>query len=208
MNSGVTPLLLATKAKNHEIMRILIDAGAEASLADTAGTSPLWHASHNNDVVAVKMLLQAGAIRNDGSLHEASLHLDLKTIEILLDAGHKLDFPCARYNGRTALEEVCHNATSTETYHPKQEKALESTIKMLVTRGADLKRRPNGKSLLLIALDGSNPVPSVKVLLRTYMYNYINEEFNLYTEAGFTYSPTMYIEKGICRAPKDSFPKL
>ncbi|KAE8447101.1 hypothetical protein EG329_011085 [Mollisiaceae sp. DMI_Dod_QoI] len=165
-NSGTTPLLVVTKAKNHAIMKILIDAGAEASLADNSDTSPLWYASRENDIEAVKMLLNAGATKNDGSLHEASHHLHIKTVNMLLDAGYTLDFPYPRYDGRTAFEELCQNASSTATYQPIKDKLLESTIETLINSGANIKRRQNGKSLLLIAIDGSNPMPTVKVLLR------------------------------------------
>lgn len=172
-------------------------------MKNTAERTPLWYASQGNDLEAVSILLDAGASTNDGSLHEASLCFHNDVILKLLTAGHEVDFRSHLYGGRTPLGELCYNATSTPSYHPSKSTSMESTIQTLVLYGANIEQQHLGKSLLLIALDGPVPVPATKILLGCIMQKHINDDFNLLTDkAGFTYSPTMYITKGLCKSPK------
>lgn len=58
---GYTPLHIATDAEHHDIVRMLIENGAEVDVQDCEGMTALHHAVLREDCVAAEMLLQGGA---------------------------------------------------------------------------------------------------------------------------------------------------
>jgi len=204
-----TALLLATQTRQHGTMRLLIKHGANPSIANSDEITPLSHASRTGDVTAVKILLEANPTVDDGSLQDAAQGLHLGAIELLLTANHSVHFPSPRHDGRTALFELFHSATASEDYSSAKDSLMDRTMQLLIAEGANIRAHLNGKSLLLTALDGPNPIPAVKLLLRTIMWRHIDAEFNLYTSgSGCVYSPASYVAKGLCTAPDTSTPKL
>jgi ankyrin repeat protein len=59
--SGVSPLLLAVRLKNEELVGLLLDNGAAAGLRDATGTPPLIDAAYNNLPDVCGLLLAGGA---------------------------------------------------------------------------------------------------------------------------------------------------
>ena len=60
-NDGRTPLYLASVKDHKEIVRMLIDAGADVNKANKYGSAPLYWASVKDHKEIVKMLREAGA---------------------------------------------------------------------------------------------------------------------------------------------------
>jgi hypothetical protein len=58
---GPTVLSLASKAGHSEVVRLLLEAGAQPNLHDAALVTPLHHAARGNHVRVVMLLLHYGA---------------------------------------------------------------------------------------------------------------------------------------------------
>jgi len=74
--NGSTILMWASKSGNAAIVKALLEAGADHSLAMASGSTALAIAAKGNHVEAVKILLAAGA------------KVDSKSIEVVLDRGY------------------------------------------------------------------------------------------------------------------------
>ena len=82
---GWTPLHWAARAGKIEIVRMLIDAGANVNVQTNGGSTPLHEAVRYGSVEIVRMLIDAGADVNlqdeDGKLpYELATTLEMKTI--------------------------------------------------------------------------------------------------------------------------------
>jgi len=92
-----TPLHLAIYSNFSEIVRMLIDAGANLNMQDKHGDTPLLVAIMKNNPIIVQMLIDAGADLNMQAKNgRTALHLaaDLREKEIvrmLIDAGARKD---------------------------------------------------------------------------------------------------------------------
>ncbi|KAI0161857.1 ankyrin [Hypoxylon sp. FL1284] len=196
--SRVTSLMLAIQARRHDIVKSLLLAGAEVDVTDATGRSPLSMASAVGGELAIVMmsnLLAAGASRNDGSLHNAARELNLQAMQVLVEYRHEPDFPSPLHGGRSALGELCLHATDSGETTSRREKDMEKAINFLLQSDSDITLQSNGKSVLLLALESTDPLTTTKVLLRADMWKYINKPFNYYTDGKFTYSPTMYAQR-------------
>lgn len=60
-NGDQTPLMWAADAGRHELLRELLDRGAEIDAADYRGWTALFYAVANQDLEAVRLLVEAGA---------------------------------------------------------------------------------------------------------------------------------------------------
>lgn len=58
---GYTPLHIATDGQHHDIVRMLIENGAEVNAQDREGMTALHHAVLREDIVLAEMLLLGGA---------------------------------------------------------------------------------------------------------------------------------------------------
>ena len=56
---GITPLILATRNKNNDVVSLLIEVGADLNVQDDFGWSALHHAADTENVEAAQMLLAA-----------------------------------------------------------------------------------------------------------------------------------------------------
>jgi len=108
MGAGATPFLRAAKSDDLEVMRLLLDKGADPLIATNAQVTAL--------------MVAAGVGWRDGKSHGAEPDA-IKAIELCLDRG--ADINAATDKGETAL----HGATM---------RGANSVISYLVSRGADV----------------------------------------------------------------------
>jgi hypothetical protein len=189
--------MLAIQTRRHDVVKLLLLAGAEVDVTDVLGNSPLTMATAIQGDLAVSMmsnLLAAGASRNDGSLHNAARELNVQAMQVLVEYRHNPDFPSPLHGGRSALAELCLHATDFVQMTTSREKSMERAIDFLVQSGTDITIQSEGKSVLLLALESSDPVTTTRVLLRAALWKDVNKPFNQYDDGKYIYSPTMYAQ--------------
>lgn len=127
---GTTPVWQSAGVGHAEIVRILLEAGADANLADEDGVTPLTVAAQNGHFEVVKILLKAGADVNLASKHGVSPlllaaqngHTDI--VKILLEAHAHVDSIFKTYGSTPLLQAIRFGHTA--------------ILKMLLQRGADI----------------------------------------------------------------------
>lgn len=196
--SKTTPLMVAIKEKRHDIVKQLILIGAEVDVADMTGNTPLTLTTKIGGDLGTMMMsniLAAEPSQNDGSLHNAARDLNVKAMQVLVDFGHEVDFPSPLHEGRTALGELCLHAADSGPLTAAQEKAMEKAMSYLMKEGTDLSLLSGGKSVLLLAMDSADAIPTTKALLKVGMWKHINRQWNHYTDGTCTFSPTQYAKR-------------
>lgn len=178
-----TPIISAALVGDVEATAGLIQAGADLSSTDHLGTTALFYAASHGYADIVKMLVDAKAPINDGSLHAAAASCSLGIIKLLLEAGHDPSLPSRFHNQQPPLEVALRQGRGNY---------LKETLQLLHQYGADPTYRKNGKSLLFMALDMENAGPVVP-LLRAFMGKMVNKDFNLYEDNSLVYSPLSYV---------------
>ena len=89
---GETPLIVATRNGRLEVVRALLDAGANVNYRDNGDPTAIYWAAFKNDIEMIKLLLERGADPNiakrDGStpLKIAKLRGNTPAMFVLLDA--------------------------------------------------------------------------------------------------------------------------
>jgi len=193
--SKTTPLMLAIQNRRPDLTRTLILAGAEVDVVDVNGNTPMTMATEIGGDLGTAMMqniLAADPSINDGSLHNAARDLNLKALKTLIDFGHDLDFPSPIHGGRSAIGELCLNAANNGPLSALQEKHMEKAMQLLIKAGTDLSIQANGKSVLLLALNSADPVPTTRALLKVGMWRHVNSPWNQYNDGTYTYSPSQY----------------
>lgn len=105
--SGDTPLCIAASTGQLDVMRLLLDRGADPDGAAADGRTPLYDAALNGQAEAIKLLLSRGAavdgvaISGSAPLHAAALRGHTAAVKILLDSGATVNKAAA--DGITAL---------------------------------------------------------------------------------------------------------
>jgi ankyrin repeat protein len=103
--SGSTPLMEALRYGRVELVRVLLDAGADIHRQKDNGVTPLMMASQTGDIEAVQLLLEAGADinRKDESgwtaLSNAAIRANPEVVDALIKAGAAIQGP----GGQVAL---------------------------------------------------------------------------------------------------------
>jgi hypothetical protein len=201
--SGMTPLILAIQNQRSLIVEKLVMKGVKVTVSDEYGVTPLAMASRLGNSEIMGYLLKAGAVRNDGSLHDAARDLRCDAMRVLIKYDHQVDYPSERHDGRSALAELCLNAVNLS---PISED-LEEAITCLVGNGSDIRLRctsedKSEKSIFHYALDSADPLSVLAVLLKM-MWQILNDDAFLHKDKKYTYSLTKYVEKDVFRGPQD-----
>ncbi|KAK4243585.1 hypothetical protein C7999DRAFT_18088 [Corynascus novoguineensis] len=196
--SKTTPLMLAIQHRRHDLVKTLILAGAEVDVIDATGNTPLTLATQIGGELSTSLMssiLAADPSINDGSLHNAARDLNLKAMQVLVEYGHDVDFPSTLHGGRSALGELCLNAAHAGPLTASQEKQMEKAMTFLISKDSDLTIQSDGKSVLLLALHSTDPIPTTRALLKVGLWKHINKSYNHYTDGAYTYSATQYISR-------------
>lgn len=178
--SKATPLILASKYRRGDIVKMLIKANANAYLRDCQERTPLFFASREGDLDAVKALLKIKYRHNDGSLHEAARNLHSDIVAALIKGSkHDANFPSNRcgHEGRTPLQEMAYKCNGLG-----RADNIEATIAALEMGKADILARWRGANSLFLALDNAASYTVTKALLNTVMWGVINHDDNVFVE--------------------------
>ncbi|KEF50791.1 uncharacterized protein A1O9_13156, partial [Exophiala aquamarina CBS 119918] len=143
------------------LIGMLIDAGADPNVLDSEGKSPLYLATSKGGGRVMGELVGKGASADDGSLHLATCNQDHMAMEILLKAGHRIDYRSPVDQDATVLE-----AFLRFDHQERKVKDFIPTLKLLL-KDVDLgtaiwQARPN---LAGIALESRRPFELVSALL-------------------------------------------
>lgn len=196
--SKTTPLMLAIQHRRPDLVKALILAGAEVDVMDITGNTPMTMATQLGGDLGTSMMssiLAADPSINDGSLHNAARDLNLKALRVLIEYGHDLDFPSTLHGGRSALGELCLNAAHAGPLTAAQEKQMEKVMAVLINNDTDLTIQSDGKSVLLLALNSADPVPTTRALLKVGLWKHVNKPYNHYTDGTYTYSASQYVAR-------------
>ena len=153
--SRVTPLHRMTLQNNVEMVKLLINAGANVNARDRSDETPLFWLSRGNRATEIcKLLIASGAdvnarenIGGDTVLHDAVLDTSKEVVELLINNGANLD---ARDKaGRTPLHEFASAGGSS--------KAIYKTLSgQVVVREYEFLPKPNLQILELLIDSGAD----------------------------------------------------
>jgi hypothetical protein len=194
----------AYQAKNIVLIR-LVELGVEVSITTIDGETPLMWASERGHLATAELLINSGAKHDDGSLHEAAREVHSDLIALLMTKNsrgksHRVYFPsaihCDAENGfgRTALEEMCLNASPNGDDWPKR---LRDCVEMLLPITVKEISKSAGKTMLHLAIENRSAKEVLRELLSfPRVWENINDPVYLFQSSttGWTYSPTKYTE--------------
>lgn len=182
-----TPLQISCKTGNLDIVKLLIEAGADKEIKDVARQSPLSIAISNNHYEVTKYLIEAGAdIHSKGPnklqpIHYACQYGSKKIIELLISQGvdvnlldglksSLLEFTTNPDGGNLeAAQTLVENGIDKEHYSSAFKWACwrnnVEIAKYLIEQGADYKEETTYKSELLFWVCSLGYKDIVKLLL-------------------------------------------
>lgn len=161
---GRTPLYMACEKGYGEMVRLLIDRGANVNAQDREGSTPLRTAVFHNHDAIVELLLSANANPNlqhgDGSmpLHTAAEVGNLRVVEILLQHGADIDakhdygepiYAAAEKNQTLVVSYLLEKGSNIFVYHQERETLLHALayqghhflVAKLIEKGLDVNAR-------------------------------------------------------------------
>ncbi|KAL1606732.1 hypothetical protein SLS60_004139 [Paraconiothyrium brasiliense] len=192
--SDIAPIALAAREGRADIVKVLLERGADASIRDKQDRSALFYAGGSSNTSVVETLAPH-ALKNDGSIHEAARSLQLDVVALLIKASHDVNFPSRHHGGRNALGELCLNV---EINNSSQRSRTRQVLRLLLDNGANptFKAR-NERSTVHLALDNAhNPLTIAETLLETEIWEQLNDEKHMFRdEKGLWYSPYSYVER-------------
>ncbi len=153
-----TPLDLAVRANNPEIVSLLIDAGADVKAATRYNITPLSIACTNGNALIIERLLRAGADPNSKSeegetaLMTASLNGNVDAIKVLLKHGARVN-EIEPMKGQTALMWAAGEGNA-------------AAAAMLVEFGADVRAKSKAGYTPFLFAVLNNRVEAAKTLLK------------------------------------------
>ncbi|MDR3285202.1 MAG: ankyrin repeat domain-containing protein [Holosporales bacterium] len=107
-DDGSTPLHDAAFYAYTEVIKVLIDAGANKNAIDPNGMTPLHYATFFGDAKTIRVLIDAGADKNARDtngmtpLHHVAAGRHTEAVRVLIDAG--ADKNARDQNGRTPCD--------------------------------------------------------------------------------------------------------
>jgi ankyrin repeat protein len=150
LTTGTTPLLRAAKAGDVDVVRLLIERGADPKLATRAGINSLMaaaglgtkeedttgrHKTEAEAIQAIELCLKAGAdvnavdTRGDTALHGAAGKGYDEVVKFLAEHGSNLSLKDKQ--GKTALDAAIGNAGGGGGFDGSRKDVHESTAKLL-----------------------------------------------------------------------------
>ena len=149
----LTPLMLASKAGQEDVVRDLLERGDDVNIETDGGWTALDKAVSGHHPTIVRLLVQHGAnvsLSSSGftALHSAALLDDVPCAEALLDCGADINIQETN-SGQTPLLEAMNEGDG-DFRGPK-------VARLLIERGADVTiRDTDGRTVLDYALDYYN----------------------------------------------------
>ncbi|KAI1117432.1 hypothetical protein F5Y14DRAFT_447893 [Nemania sp. NC0429] len=197
-SSHATPLILAAKNGRGDIVKKLLEAGADPRAHDRFERAALFYASRIGDIDSVKILLKNEPRLNDGSLHEAARNLHRDCVACLIKAKFDPNFRSARedYGGRNPLQELVSRCDGLQKVPD-----IEATILALFQGGASPLEKWEGKTALFLAFDNMQPYNVTQALLNTGQLSESNNPKNVIdtihpkTGTRVYFSPTVYLRQ-------------
>src|SRR5437867_12012443 len=84
---GTTALLYAAQKGNPEVVKILLDHGADVNAKETlSGMTPVMFAAFKGHTTIVRMLLERGVTEPDAAFLPAIYFGHIETVKVLLDS--------------------------------------------------------------------------------------------------------------------------
>lgn len=192
-------------------MEKLVLAGVEVDLPDPNGRTALSLALGMGDLISMIAILNFKTDPTDGMLHDAALLLNPEAVKMLFGYGYDPNETSLRHGGRSPLAELCYRGPN-PLFQLKSEQRIRNTMTALLEGGAqtDIKTVAGDfeKSLLLLALDTREPYFMASAFLhcgKGQQGMRVNADFNLYDNSRYTYSPIMYVEKGLWKGEPDQY---
>jgi ankyrin repeat protein/mRNA-degrading endonuclease RelE of RelBE toxin-antitoxin system len=139
---GSTPLHIATSHDSLEMVKLLVEHGADMEARDHQGNTPFFFACVPKENSIMEYMLDQGANINmrtaqgGTALGMACYNGDLKKVTLLLNKG--VDINLANNQGKTALHAACKNKTP-------------QIVNLLLARGADINAKAEGGTPLHFA---------------------------------------------------------
>ncbi|KAJ6785993.1 hypothetical protein PWT90_08899 [Aphanocladium album] len=153
-----TPLFMAIRCGNAEIVEALLESGADHAAQDRMGCAPLHEVIESGQVEIARLLLQHGAnpslprpLTGETPLHTAILTGSLEMVKLLVDSGADM---AAEYNDFTPLLLACQDGSV-------------DLVRWMLQNGVDVHSNINKRGLTPLhaaAMSGSDEV--VKALLQ------------------------------------------
>ena len=156
--NGMTALHWEAKKDCLDVVKSLVDAGADIEAKDGMGRSPLLVACENGNIAKVKMLVEAGA---------SVRATDYKKQTCLTLAAHHGHTETVRYLVGLPEVEVNQKAMNKHTaLHSALLEGHPDVVQLLIDAGADIEARNNfGRSPLLVA-SSKGKLSIVKLLVK------------------------------------------
>lgn len=162
--NGANALMYAIHNGDLNIIKLLIDKGADVNIIDSQGDMPIFIAVFDN-LDVVKLLVENGANinvkdrRNNTPLISACFHTNLDIVKYLIDKG--ADINAVNNDGDNALSKVSYR----QLYTNDNDNDKAEIAKILILNGIDINHiNKSGNTPLFVSLRYRN-YPVFKVLI-------------------------------------------